>query len=648
MKAFADIGNAIDDFGSKKHEENSFFYHFEPWNVEPRPEWVIQQALSDNVNLRDPEFTKFAGADPHPFQTGYLFSEKKFRSIIAGNQLGKSIVDLIEDIILLTGEVPISLRHPKGFDTGVKRMVNKLNIQRFGRCDVRTGKVIDHSTKAEKTPEWDCGTIKGAGVFPLHRVADPGSRIWIGTYMRARDQYWWPRFFDPKKSIIPSHLIDRSRGNEGFDTKNYVVYLIRNTEINMLTYEQGYNRFEAESKYVIRKVTLDEEPEDERVLQSAQQRCPQLSLIETPILGVTWSKKFILPEKPNPNLDIFHATQYDSPYQLQSDIEALRDNMEAWDIGARVYGIPTEQTGKPYYDRTRLNLWISKFKESGKLVRFVPQEEYFRMVDSPDISTLPGLMSVGVKMVEAGEDDRRSTWRIYEEPNPRMAYICSADPAEGGETPDAASDMCAARIMRPPEEKRGEKRPVTVASIRSTLETTQFARVVAHACRVFNNCLLAAETQRHAVNAMFASELRDYPYWYRFVTLNDKSQKPKQHFGFDTSASTRHALFDLIGDYIREVEDDLHGIPDLDLLKELAACVKGKNGRPDHPRDGTLDSAIPFGVILYVIKNSPDQITNNREEDEDALEPFSKLTKLMGRTQSTAPVGLGEDVPKWR
>jgi len=648
MKAFDNIGSAIDDFGSKKHEEDSFFYHFEPWDVEPRPQWVLDQATADNVNLRDPDFCRIVGSDPHPFQTGYLFSEKKFRSMFAGNQLGKSYPDLIEDVILLTGEIPISLRHPKGFDTRVKRMVNKLNIQRWGRRHTATGTLIDYNWKAERSPEWDCGTIIGAGVFPSSRIADPGSKIWIGTYMRARDQYWWPRLSDPKKCIIPQHLIDRSRGNDGYDTKNFIVYLIRNCEIDLLTYEQGYNRFEAESRFVIRKVTLDEEPEDERVLQSAQQRCQQLSLIETPILGVTWSKKFILPEKPNPNLDVFHATQYDSPYQQKSDIESLRDTMEAWDVGARVYGIPTEQTGKPYYDRKTLNLWIQKFVQNGRLVRFVPQEEYFRMMDAPDISTLPGLMSVDVKIEPAEEDDRRNVWTMYEEPNPRTAYLCSADPAEGGDSPEDASDTCAARIMRLPDPKRGEKRPVTVASIRSTLETTQFARVVAHACRVYNNCLLAAETQRHACNAMFASELRDYPYWYRFVTIRDKDQKPKNHFGFDTSAATRHALFDLIGDYLRETENDEHGIPDLSLLVELAACVKGKGGRPDHPRDGTLDSAIPFGVILYVIKHSPDQITNNREEDEDEIEPFSRLKKLMGRTQDTAPVGLGEVMPKWR
>jgi len=124
-----------------------FFYHFEPWDPGERPAWVVDLAKKDEVNL---------SREPSLFQTGYLFSEAKTCASQAANRVGKSIAALIETIIMATGELPYSLRHPKGFDTGIKRYIGdhderrENNILRFGRYSIETGELIDHCPWTKK------------------------------------------------------------------------------------------------------------------------------------------------------------------------------------------------------------------------------------------------------------------------------------------------------------------------------------------------------------------------------------------------------------------------------------------------------------------------------------------------------------------
>lgn len=651
MDAFSSITSEIDGFRDKKHEVHPY-YLFEPWDVERRPDWVIEQAQKDGIDLYNEDLVKHVGKDPHPFQGGFFQSTAFFRSLVAATQVGKSYGTFIEMISMLSAEIPVSMRYEKGVDTKINRAITPENIRRFGRFDSVSGEWIDKDDTATKCDEWNCGTVKGAGIYPQEKIAPPGSKIWLGTYMKALREYWWPRLAESGTTLIPEHLIDRNKGNKGFNKLDSVVHLIRDCKIASITYESGFNRFEAEMVWCI---VLDEEPTDDRIVQAAQQHCKHIVLVETPYHGITYTKNLVYPKKISPEKKTFHASQYDSPYQNRKTIEIRRDNMEPWDIGARVWGMHTEAKGKPYYDRAKINKWINKYPATYRLVQFAPSQEYmgYSYYGEYAESGLPNLLDVKVGTNRVEKDDKKSVWYIYEEVKRGVPYIMAVDPAEGDADPSAAGDKCAAIIARKPIIEIGEVRPKIVATIRSTLETIEFARVCAHGLRYYNNCTLAAETKRAACNAVFASELRGWPNWYHMVTIQDSTQTPRRQKGFDTNASTRSAIFDLIGSVIHEVgENEYPDIPDHALLRELAACVVGKNGRPDHPYNGTLDSAVCYGIILFVLKHSPEQVRifsiNDDEFEED--DPFGKVKELVGygRANSGRNAYLGALMPNWR
>lgn len=613
-----DVFDKISDLPDKLAENetgNDPFYSYEPWDVEERPQWVKDQAMKDGVTIFDPEMTKFIGVDPHPFQSGYMLSCKPLRIKMGGTQIGKSIDALYEAFVMLTGEIPFSLRYPKGYDTGIKRAVTFENVNRFGRWDTRTKTFIDFNTKATiDTLSWDCGTIKGVGVYPSEKIAPEGEQVWIGTYQKPMTNYWWPKIADVSTRVIPDKFIDKTRGNHGLHVQKNTVYVIRNCKIIIITYESGHQTFEAEKAWAY---IGDEEVLDQRIFQAAQQHARYVSLIFTPFNGITWSKGIVFPERKSNTRDLFHATQYDSPYQNRTEIEVKRETMKAWDIGARVWGIPTDVHGEPFFDRMKISAWINRFKKHYTLKKFVPSAQYYGIVSRPEITPIPGLMDTQVKMIDETEDNRMNVWRVYEERKIGIPYLLTVDPAEGANDPDAAADVCAALMTRPPS--GDERKPVIVASLRSTLETVPFARTCSYAMRYYNNALLGAETKRGACNATFAGELRDWPYWYMFTSIQDSTGVSRQQKGFDTNASTRDAIFLLIEEWINSFEADQDpGIFDEPLLEELAKAIttiKSGKKRCDHTKDGTLDTTITLGIALYVYKHSLDQVKCNLFEE---------------------------------
>jgi hypothetical protein len=611
--------------------EDHPYYHLEPWDVGERPDWVLDQARKDGIDLFSERITKHTGPVPRDFQTGYFHSDAFIRIIMAGSQTGKSHNAKYEIPMMLTGVYPICFRHPRGEDTGVKRMKTEENIRRFGRFTL-DGDLIDHDdTKVDDIRrDWNCGNIIGAGLYPQIKKAPAGSTIWVGTFQKAMDQYWWPSYYDGPKQIIPAELIDRNRGHNGFAQSEgkKKVFLIGGGEICFITYESGFERFEALNLHAI---VLDEEPKDPRIFSACQERCKFLSIIETPYQGITYTEKLAFPDDISPDLRLFHATQYDSPYQTKKMIDIRRKNNPPWEVGARVWGIPTDTQGEPYYDRMKITNWYSKFNMPFEWKKFEANREFHSMTQQ-SYSNLPGLEDVGITCVDADDDNRTTTWRVYEDVKPMAAYVIAVDPAEGSDNPDEAADTCAAVIVRAPDYDNGETKPTIVATLRSTLETTPFALCCAQAAQYYNNALLGAETKRGACNAMFASELTDYRYWYMFSSIQESTQKVREQPGFDTNARTRPMIFKYIEKWIGEFEpDDYPMIPDRPLLNELAACIVGKGGKPDHTKKGTLDTAICFGIILYILDVSPEQVRYNGPPPEKRSKSRNRIE--MARAQ---------------
>jgi hypothetical protein len=565
---------------------------FEPWDVDARADWIADQGRADGVLDK----VRGYGVAPHTFQSGIVYDSPRIGAIFAGTQTGKSYPVLMDLICQATGELPHALKKDAGADTGVKRVVDKLNIKRFGRFDNVTGELIDHNVKAEQDGTWDCGNVIGTGKYPAEKFLSKGDVIWIGTFKQARDENWWPNL----KKNIPEHLLDKTKGQDGFSNSKFIVYFNTGVEIHIITYEQGYERFES---VTVKRCVLDEEPPSEKIFNAALTHCEKLTLVETPYRGITFTFHNIknAASSDSDAIRFYHCSQYDCPYKDKKEIDQNRSVMPKWEIEARVWGLHSEQTGKPYFHDLydTLQGWVNNFVQLG-MGYDLSLPRYDKPSDVAKLNTL-------------ARRDADGSWQVFEEPKPDYAYWISADTARGDEGADVRVDANVAVVWRKPDPEKQEPAdfPIEVASCRTQRETKFFAREVLCAAAYYNNALIAPEACGFSAGT-FINEIHGYPFMYTMTVTDDRTKKAVERIGFNTNVKTRQQLFDEIGDFIRTRQDeDNSPFRTFSALNETSKLITGKNGRPDHDKSGSSDAAIAFGIGLYIYKFDRDQIRNN-------------------------------------
>jgi len=340
-----------------------------------------------------------------------------------------------------------------------------------------------------------------------------------------------------------------------------------------------------------------------------------ISMHFTPYNGISWSYDDIFSQVgTNPDIKLFHATQYDCPYKTRESIETKAALMKQWEREARVFGHYSEQRGKPYYDRDKLNRWIRSFKPVGIKVGFQPTEPWNEPEDLPYID---------IDMTENSPDTPLTiaTWTVIEEPQEGVPYYLVADTAEGMDVPtaDETGDFNGAFIFRPPG--KDELYPIVCAFIKTQIKAMAFARECMYACVYYNNALLCPEAKGDS-SGSFLAECTGWPYLLRMVVVNDQTRKETTKDGFITNAKNRIELFDLVGDMIDSHEEN-PGMNSDTLLRQAAQCIHGKRGRPDHPPRAHDDLLVPFGIGLWIWKNARNQIQYNG----DTAPPEPKRTR---------------------
>jgi len=590
------------------------YYLFEGYDVKERPADVLRLALKDGVDLNAPYFVRHIPSAPHSFQNGYLLSTKFFRGMFAANRDGKSLTAFMEIQMRLSGEIPIAYRYPEGYDTGIPRIVCDENVRRFGRRAIGASGIIDYNTAVMDDETWNCGNVKGRGVFPTSKIVPNGSTLRLGSYQKIILANWWPAFTGRAKDALGKFFLetalDINRGSHtvsGSNKQDFQVFYKGNKTLQILTYESGPEKFES----IEPPTYLDEEPPNDAFIGAVVTHCTDWSLIETPIFGVTYTKDLIFPDSVSHDKEIFHATTYDCPYHTADMISKRRDGLSdrPWEIGARLWGIPTEQRGKPYYDRVKINLWIQRFKLPYRLVSFHPTEEWDRIKTNTHTSRLKGLMDVSIEMREHHTEDRRSVWRLYKDREDGIGYVIPSDQADGAEYVEDVGDWSVAGVGCQRDAAEDPNSPVICATLRSSLPTTDFTREVMYAARYFNNAMLAPESGKGAANATFEAVATDWPYWFKDTIEKWSTRKPKENRGFCPTTDRRETIFDkLIRDWFAKYDEDTYPeIPDEWILREAASAVvgktnSGKNTRCDHPNDGTIDALTMYGIMLFVMQ----------------------------------------------
>ena len=597
----------------------SFYKYFEPWDVGERSQRVMELAEKDGINLYHEDYIVTGNVGKHPFQTGYLMSTKPIRVNLGPTQGGKSVTAMIEIGCMCSGEFPISLQHNKGTDTGIARLINAMNIRRWGRFDKETRRFMDYDVKADRDGTWDCGTIIGAGKYPKEKVIPKliteetaEKIIWIGTTRRALEESWWPKM--TQGQMLPEKFIDRTKGNNGTirSDGNHIIHLVNDIRLSIITYESGFDKFEAVNVWAC---FFDEEAGDRQAVTAAIGHCKYFASQMTPYKGMTYTKELFV--KYDPDIDLFHSVAYDSPYLPEEKITTMRSMYPDHEIAARIWGEHTSESKLPYYDAKKLRSWTRKMDgaETGFLARFMPSED-FHGVKRVKGGTLPGLMDIDSKLTVVDGDLAKNgsghniAWRIHEDLRHDGAYFITSDAANGADLPEDAGDYQSAIVFRRIEGAD----PVMVAEIETTLTPGLYAiPIIGLALIYYNNALLCAESSaRGAANGMFYSEMREYPYWFVAEVQKAHTNRYLTKKGFDTNAGTRKSIFDEIENIFNQyTKDELPPIPSKTIFRMASECIRVvKNGtiRPDHPRNRPNDMLVCYGIGLWINKIFPEQI----------------------------------------
>jgi len=578
----------------------SLFYHFEPYDG---PDGVA------------PKHTP-GGA---PFQKALFKSVKRMRASIANNRGGKTLGVGVEGVIMMTGELPYSCRYPDGYDTGIKRALpsqhNELgmvNIQRWGRIDKKTGEILDYcfgetdlstgeniNDSIEEDGTWDCGTIKGVGVYPKEKICDiHGKQWWVCCWSKIRDNRW----LGLMKDLIPEHCLDKSRGVNGFSKKEMKYFLKDNKSISYITYESGPEKVEGEKAWLI---TLDEEPTQREFFTGADTHCKWMTMSWTPLHGCIWSfDDLYLPLKEGKNYDgeLFHATAYDCPFFDQRQLRHLEKTLKPHEVDAKLLGLYTKREGRPYFPYELCKQYVDDY---------VPTHlSLSTILPTKVCDNVREVYKSSMKVTSVSER-APDVWEIYEGVSDGYEYFAAMDCARGSDNPEETQDMSNCYIFRKPDIKKGEDMewPVMVAALYSSEVPTTFAWLCLYGCCHYNRCLMAPETKGED-GSSFATEIRDYPHLYEMTVVNDKTRKPTTKVGFDTNGRTRTNSINKIRKYIN-AHDQKSKLYHLQLLKEMLSLI-WKRARPDHPDGLKSDCVITLAIIMWVWEEDRSQIHNNK------------------------------------
>ena len=674
MGMFTDLSETIETFMSDK-AECSPFWGFEPFDLGVPTQDVVDKAEEDGVDLLGDVAAQLAGPYPRQFQSGAILSKKPTACLLASTQTGKSYAAQALIGASVSRQPPFSLRYEKGVDTGIKRQVSPLNINRFGRIDIRTGTVIDHNIHAEiDSQSWTCGNIMGAGIFPEELYVPDGEQLWVGTLARSIDTLWWPIFAGTNaQRFLPAEFLDKSKGNGGTNSKKLCIHCPNDVTLFVKSYDADFKTFETVTAHLI---VYDEEPLKVGHYLSGEGHSVYQRFFFTALNGLSFTQSLFfgcvdeaaknrakehgVGVYDREDFDFFQASRYESPYVDPAAREIHRKSQPRHGRVQKVWGRYGEHTGNPFFDRSKIEYWRERFCASHRKVRLMPKSAYDGIVQQYGRS-LPCLMDVGIAEMKPApkEDDLRTVFRVYENPKPGVGYLWLADLAEGAVDPKESQDFNFGIMVRAPtpddnfENPAHYDYPVVVATIRSTLQTIAFAHYTSLALRWYNNAVLAPERGHGKDNEAYGTTLDDWPYWYFFNATSDKTQKSRPKKGFDTNAGTRDNMLLQVRTWLDEFDKDEDPlIKDSWLYDELAGAVlkETRNGkkRCDHPRNGYLDGVICLAIATYIFNESPDVIVCNYVEPEKRSGQtfLERMQKRNSQDRNSPPVRMGAGVGK--
>ena len=180
-------------------------------------------------------------------------------------------------------------------------------------------------------------------------------------------------------------------------------------------------------------------------------------------------------------------------------------------------------------------------------------------------------------------DDRNGYIRIYSEAEKGVPYVVGADTAGTG------SDSFVAQVL---DNRTG----MQVCTLRHQFDEDVFTRQLYCLGVYYNTALLAPETNFSTYPVMELERLH-YPKLYVRETIDTYTHKPKQSYGFLTTAKTRPVI---ISELIKVVREDIAIVNDEATLEEMLTFVRGEDWRAEAEAGAHDDCVMALAIAHFI------------------------------------------------
>lgn len=211
------------------------------------------------------------------------------------------------------------------------------------------------------------------------------------------------------------------------------------------------------------------------------------------------------------------------------------------------------------------------------------------------------------------EDSQTYIVKIFSDPIEGVPYVI------GGDTAGQGSDSFVGQVI---DNRNGNQ----VAVLRHTADEDLYAKQMFCLGKYFNTALIGIETNYSTYPVMELERLK-YPKQYVRETIDDYTHKPKQSYGFRTTAQSRPVI---IAGLVSALRDDMTKVSDETTLQEMLTFVRNEDFRAE-AENGAHDDCIISLAIAHFIR--PQQSTlaivkegNKVKWTKDMWEDYSRAT----------------------
>lgn len=268
-----------------------------------------------------------------------------------------------------------------------------------------------------------------------------------------------------------------------------------------------------------------------------------------------------------PYISIHQIDQFSAGIVPHDVINMSMQDMDEFEIEARIYGKPAPLAKNPVFDRKRLAAMRKRCTEP----------TYVQLHGTRVLEEVSASDQICATEEVPSRKEPFSGWRVWKEPTPKGSYVAAVDSAKGLARGDAS---CCSIIQVYEEDFK--IRSEIVAQYHGRLNTLDYADEVFKGAVLYNDALVVIELTGGYGEAVMLRLKNQLCYWNLYRTQPTHSRMevtPEERFGVETNQRTKPFMVACLQQMIK---DRTIEIPCEDTIQEMVAFTQEtetKDGR---------------------------------------------------------------------